>query len=223
MPLSLDPDELSVALGLLPSLDPELAPIMSRLALRQAAVCVPLFEREGVWHVLLTERSQRLSTHKGQVSFPGGRVDPEDPSVQAAALREQWEEVGIPVEQAAILGPLPAVFSSSGYHMAPFVAVVPPLSPWSPNPDEIAHILEVPLDALFQPDALHIKSIRQLGPYQYPVFSFHWHDPFCGRRFEIWGATARVLTSLLPLLGSLPAPIEPTTLPLWIVDLRLDS
>ena len=101
--------------------------------------------------VLLTERTAHLSTHSGQVAFPGGRADPEDATPAHTALREAQEEVGLAPDYVEVLGALPTYVTGSSFIITPVVALVRPDCVLKPNPYEVADLFEVPLDFLLNP------------------------------------------------------------------------
>lgn len=155
----------------------------------QAAVLVPIVQRERPT-VLLTERTAHLSTHKGQVAFPGGRSDPEDRDAAATALREAHEEVGLEASRVEVLGSLPVYVTGSSFIVTPVVALVRPGFVLRPNPDEVADVFEVPLDFLMNPahherHALHWQGLRR------EWFAMPYQDG--ERQRYIWGATAAML------------------------------
>jgi 8-oxo-dGTP pyrophosphatase MutT (NUDIX family) len=170
---------------------------------RAAAVLVPLLPRPEGLHVLFTERSKELRTHSGQVSFPGGSIDPTDESVTHAALREAREEVGLHAEHVEILGRLDDCPTFvTGFVISPVVGIVDPLAftaagryPWTPSPAEIAQLHELPLDAFCDPKNLRIEERVARGvPH-----AIYWYTV---QGTVVWGATARILHQLLELAAA---------------------
>ena len=154
-----------------------------------AAVLVPLVLREELT-VLLTQRTEQLSTHSGQVAFPGGRQDPEDADATATALREAQEEVGLDPGQVAVLGSLPVYETGTAFMVTPVVALVQPDAPLHPNPYEVADVFEVPLRFLLDP-AHHQRHRLHWQGLEREWFSMPYLD--AGRERYIWGATAGML------------------------------
>jgi 8-oxo-dGTP pyrophosphatase MutT (NUDIX family) len=154
-----------------------------------AAVLVPLVNRPAGLQVLLTQRSADLPDHPGQISFPGGRVEADDASVAAAALREAAEEIGLPSDRVAVLGELAQYETVTGYRVTPIVGWVEPPFAVTPDPIEVADVFEVPLDFLLDP-ANQRRHFRMLGATRRD----YWAIPF-GERY-IWGATAAMLMIL---------------------------
>ena len=151
-----------------------------------AAVLVPLVNRPQGLHVLLTQRSADLPDHPGQISFPGGRVEPDDESLAAAALREAAEEIGLPPEQVSVLGQLAEYETVTGYRVTPIVGWIEPPLALNPDPVEVADIFEVPLEFLLDP-ANQQRHYRMQGMRRRD----YWAIPY-GERY-IWGATAAML------------------------------
>ena len=154
-----------------------------------AAVLVPIVLREQPT-VLLTERTAHLSTHSGQVAFPGGRADPEDASPAHTALREAYEEVGLEPHFVEVLGSLPTYVTGSSFIISPVVALVQPHCVLRPNPHEVADIFEVPLAFLLNP-AHHQRHAFDWQGVRREWFSMPYQDG--AKNHFIWGATAGML------------------------------
>jgi 8-oxo-dGTP pyrophosphatase MutT (NUDIX family) len=154
-----------------------------------AAVLVPIVNRPEGLQILLTQRSAGLPDHPGQISFPGGRVEPGDASSAAAALREATEEVGLPATQVSVLGRLAEYETVTGYRVTPIVGWVEPPFSLTLDPVEVADAFEVPLAFLLDP-ANQQRHFRMQGTVRRDC----WAIPF-GERY-IWGATAAMLLIL---------------------------
>ena len=166
----------------------------------QAAVLVPLVMREGL-SLLLTERGQHLSSHSGQVAFPGGRCDDTDRDVVHTALREAWEEVGLAAAHVEVLGTLPVYVTGSAYQVTPVVALVRPGFALQPNPDEVADVFEVPLSFLMDP-ANHRRHQVSWDGVARQWWSMPWQAGEEGAERYIWGATAGMLRNLYRFLAA---------------------
>lgn len=159
----------------------------------RAAVLVPLVERPHGWFVLLTLRAADLTDHAGQISFPGGRIEPEDPDAIHAALREAEEEIGLPMHHVEVVGRLDTWLTGTGFEVTPIVGLVRPPELLIPDPVEVAEVFEVPLD--FVLDARnHQRRSRELRGQQRSFFVL----PYQHR--NIWGATAGMLVNLAEVL-----------------------
>jgi 8-oxo-dGTP pyrophosphatase MutT (NUDIX family) len=162
---------------------------------RAAAVLVPITDRNEPG-VILTRRPAWLRSHAGQVAFPGGKIDPEDENVVAAALREAEEEIALPRDEVEILGSADDYHSGSGYRITPVVGVVPPDLPLIAHPDEVEEWFEVPLAILFDRANYAVKQVEWQGQMR-SYYDMDWQ----GRR--IWGVTAGIIANLSRrLLGS---------------------
>lgn len=169
----------------------------SRLpGLRRAAVLVPVFRGPQGLHAVFTRRLDTLSHHPGQVSFPGGRLDPGESPWQAA-LREAEEEIALPRERVRALGTLSEVLVGvSGHVMTPFVAEIPADVELHPSPHEVARVFDVPLRELTDPKRTRFtRRPRLFRGKSYSIPYFEWEDEL------IWGATGKVLVELLDVLG----------------------
>lgn len=165
----------------------------------EAAVLVPIVARPEGLHVLLTQRTAHLRDHAGQVSFPGGRCEPEDATPVATALRESHEEVGIRPEQVEVLGRLPEYFTSTGFRVTPVVGLVTPPLNLSLDDFEVADVFEPPL-AFFLDAANYRRERREYRGVLREYWAVPWQEYF------IWGATAGMLVSLREcLLQARPA------------------
>ena len=161
-----------------------------------AAVLVPIIMRADPT-VLLTLRTSHLSTHSGQIAFPGGKVDLTDADVVAAAMREAQEEIGLRAETIEVLGTLPEYITGSVFHVTPVVALVTPDFKLLANPNEVADMFEVPLAFLMNP-ANHRHHQVQWQGEQREWLSMPYHDGLTER--FIWGATAGMLRNLYRFL-----------------------
>jgi 8-oxo-dGTP pyrophosphatase MutT (NUDIX family) len=166
--------------------------------LREAAVLLPLYEREGQPQLLFIKRTDKVGLHKGEIGFPGGRLERDDPTPLAAALREAHEELGIPPETVTPLGALPivaTVVTSMVIH--PFVGRLPAPPEILPDPYEVAETIEVPLAFLRDP-ANYYEEDWLLRGVQRRIFVYRYglHD--------IWGATGRIVQHFLERLDRWP-------------------
>ena len=155
----------------------------------EAAVLVPI-TRSDEPELILTLRASGLSTHGGEVAFPGGRSDPEDLDAAATALRETHEEVGLESGSVEVLGQLPIYETGSAFIVTPVVALVRPDFVLAPNPDEVADVFEVPLDFLLNP-AHHERHALEWQGLRREWFAMPYQDG--ARQRYIWGATAAML------------------------------
>ena len=153
-----------------------------------AAVLVPvvLGDPPGV---LLTKRTAHLSHHAGQVSFPGGRIDPGDSGPEAAALREAREEIGLDPGNVEVMGRLPDYLTGTGYRITPILAVVPPDLRYEMSAHEVETIFELPMSVVMDPNAPRLQRQHVRG-----VWRDYWVWPH--PQHYIWGATAAILVRL---------------------------
>jgi len=168
-----------------------------------ASVLVPLVQRDD-FTVLLTQRTDHLTNHPGQISFPGGRAEPEDADSAATALREAQEEIGLEPSRVEVLGSMPTYTTGTGFVVTPVVGLVSPQLALRVDPFEVAAVFEVPLAFLMNPANHRHHSIEVAG-VQRNFISMPWDGlDASGRpqRFFIWGATAAMLRNLYRLLAA---------------------
>ncbi|MFM7331209.1 MAG: NUDIX hydrolase, partial [Brachymonas sp.] len=149
---------------------------------------------------LLTQRTDTLSTHSGQIAFAGGKVDAGETANQAA-LREAQEEVGLLPEHVSVLGSLPRYVTGTAFHITPVVATVQPGFSLQANPAEVADVFEVPLVFLMNP-AHHARHEFEFQGHRREWFSMPWLDTQTGQERFIWGATAGMLRNLYRFLSA---------------------
>jgi 8-oxo-dGTP pyrophosphatase MutT (NUDIX family) len=158
-----------------------------------AAVLVPLVEREDGWTVLLTQRAATLKDHAGQISFPGGRIDPQDEGPWAAALREAHEEIGLSANFVEFAGFLPDHWVGTGFRVTPAVAFINPLFELRIATEEVHDVFEVPLNYILD-ETNHKPRQMRIDDIAVQVYDI----PFGGR--IIWGATAGMLLTFRRML-----------------------
>ncbi len=156
---------------------------------RPAAVLVPVINRAPELSVLLTQRTEALPTHAGQVAFPGGKIDREDEGPVATALRETEEETGLKRRYVHTIGFLDAYQTRTGFRIIPVVGLVEPGFDIVPEPGEVADVFEVPLRFLMDP-ANHQRHTRQWQGVRRTFYAMPYNERY------IWGVTAGMLRNL---------------------------
>ena len=165
---------------------------------KQASVLIPLLESEGELFVLLTQRSEKLRSHAGQVSFPGGKQDTQDENSLETALRETFEEIGLNKKNIEIIGTLDQILSLHNYMVTPFVGLIPENFVSIPNDDEIEAVFKVPLTFFMNGDNHWTEEFKT------PIATVLVHH-FNFQNFDIWGLTAKLILRLLEIgLGHIP-------------------
>lgn len=165
-----------------------------------ASVLIPIVMRKEPT-VLLTRRTEHLRSHAGQISFPGGRAEPEDEDAAATALREAKEEVGLSPEHVEVIGTLPIYTTVTAFLVTPVVALVTPGFNLHPDPYEVAEAFEVPLAFLMNP-AHHERRAFESGDERREFYSMPWQPPGGGAPYFIWGATAAMLRNFYRFLAA---------------------
>ena len=169
-----------------------------------ASVLVPLVQRQDGLHVLLTRRTDHLHDHAGQISFPGGRQEPEDADETATALRETLEEIGLHQRHVEVLGRLPVYTTVTRFVVTPVVALVQPPFDLRLDAFEVAEAFEVPLGFLMNP-AHHHRHVFEATGVTRQFLSMPWlgtNAQGLAHEFFIWGATAAMLRNLYAFLAA---------------------
>ena len=167
-------------------MNPGFAEALERLKLRDAAVLVPVVDEGPDARMILTQRTSKLRKHSGQVAFPGGAIDPEDASAEAAALREAEEEIGLSPGFVEPVARLPQYKTMTGFSITPVLAVVKPGFQLKINEDEVDHVFEVPLSFLMNGENHVLDSRVWEGGER-----FFYRMPY--ENWNIWGVTAGIL------------------------------
>jgi 8-oxo-dGTP pyrophosphatase MutT (NUDIX family) len=159
---------------------------------RRAAILISVLEKDRRPHFLLTLRTQHVATHKGQISFPGGMCDADDPSLSLTALRETREELGIPAERIELLGQFHDCISVTNVVVTPFVGVLEADVPLTPNPREVEEVILIPLD-FFRETTPRMETRERNGRRMILYFYDYGTQ-------VVWGLTARIIKDFVELL-----------------------
>lgn len=159
---------------------------------RRACVLIPLVRADGAWSILFSRRSPNLEKHSGQIAFPGGAVE-EGEALDAAAVREAEEEVGIPPAHVELFGRLDDLITNSGFLVAPFAGVIHERIEYVLQESEVDEVFEVPVDALLTPSQPEVRYVA-FRKRQYPAYFYRYEQ------YEIWGLTGRILKAFLDLV-----------------------
>ena len=168
--------------------------IINGEGLARAAILVPLYNWVGEPYLIFTRRTEKVNYHKGQISFPGGAYQQEDKTLEATALRESWEEIGLCPKDVNILGELDNTPTlASNYIISPFVGSIPYPYEFRINSEEVEEIIQVPITALLDRSKFRQESQLCRGKV-IPVYFYEYNGQV------IWGATARILKQFLELI-----------------------
>jgi len=158
-------------------------------AVTAAAVLVPIVDHRSGLTVIFTQRTPHLKAHSGQVSFPGGRAEPQDLTPESTALREAQEEIGLAIDRVEVLARLPEYRTRTGFRVTPVVGLLTPPVALIPDPREVEEVFEVPLAFLLDPNN-HLRETRELQGRTVAYYVMRYE------KRTIWGATAGMLVNL---------------------------
>jgi 8-oxo-dGTP pyrophosphatase MutT (NUDIX family) len=161
----------------------------SSAPLTPAAVLVPIVDHPSGLAVIFTQRTAHLKAHSGQVSFPGGRAEPQDPTPEFTALREAQEEIGLAIDRVEVLARMPEYRTRTGFRVTPVVGLLTPPVALTPDPREVEEVFEVPLAFLLDPKN-HRRETRELQGRTVGYYVMRYENR------TIWGATAGMLVNL---------------------------
>lgn len=171
---------------------PDVLELLKTCHFKKSAVLVPVYEKDHELHIILTERSQTVEHHKGQICFPGGVQEPKDKNLWHTALRETEEELGIPERDIHYVTELPQQLTPSFYEMTPFVAFIHGEILLKPNPHEIKSVIEIPIHYIKNKENLYFeRRVFFNKEVRIPYYLFNDH--------KIWGATGRILYDLIEI------------------------
>jgi 8-oxo-dGTP pyrophosphatase MutT (NUDIX family) len=158
-----------------------------------ASVLIPVYEKNNITHLLLTKRTEKVKHHKGQISFPGGKFDPGDESLEMTALRETYEEVGIRGNDVNVLGKINKMVTITNFIVTPYVGTFPYPYEFKVNADEIDELIEVPVSHLHDKGNFR-EETREINGLKYPVYYYTYNE------FIIWGVTGKILFDFLNII-----------------------
>ena len=160
---------------------------------RHAAVLIPLFFKNGEVHLLFTKRTDKVETHKGQISFPGGMADKSDDKLRETALRETWEEMGIKSSDIKLLGKTDKFLTNTNFMVTPYVGHFPYPYEFKISEDEIERVIEVPLSQLIKPEIFEIKPWVRDG-IKWNIHYYNYNGDV------IWGVTGFLLSNFFQIV-----------------------
>lgn len=158
-----------------------------------SAVLMPIFSENQELKFILTKRTESLKRHRGEISFPGGRKDKRDKSLEETALRETDEEIGVAREKIKIIGRLDDLFTITRYIITPFIGVITEKVKCIPNGTEVAELLYIPFEVFLHKEKFAERNIPQNGT-NFPVYYYYWNN------YEIWGASAHIINQFMEII-----------------------
>jgi 8-oxo-dGTP pyrophosphatase MutT (NUDIX family) len=173
---------------------------------RHAAVLIPFLrssEHGSPWHILLTRRTDHVADHKGQVAFPGGRAEADDPDALTTALREAYEEIGILPNDVSYLGTLEPLLTITNYRVVPVIGIIPWPYELKIHAEEVSRAFTIPLEWLADPENFEVRSRQVTFPESSIAQSLnvYYYQPYDGEL--LWGVSAEIMIHLLTRLGLL--------------------
>lgn len=161
-----------------------------------SAVLIPIYQNNGIYHIVFIKRTETVKAHKGQISFPGGAREKEDDSLLDTALRESYEEIGLAIKDVEILGEMDdEITTTSNFIVTPYIGLISWPYKFVKNTDEVDDILNVPIPALLEKGCLQ-PDTETLNGQKVDSYAYHYR----GR--VIWGATARILYKFMDIITS---------------------
>ena len=168
--------------------------------LKKSAILIPIYPKTKSFQILMTARSKKLNHHRGEMSFPGGKFDSlTDITLKDTALRETYEEIGIPKSNIEVLGSLDDFPTFTGYTIRPFIGLIKNSEEidFKINHNEVSDLVQIPIEFLVRENLFtEIPFSNKSGKKIY-VLSFNYIDPITKKKFTIWGASAHILTRFL--------------------------
>lgn len=158
-----------------------------------ASVLIPIFEKENKSHILFTKRTDKVSHHKGQISFPGGKFDKTDKDLEFTALRETHEEIGVNPDDVKIIGQINKMITNTNFIVTPYVGLIPYPYDFLVNPDEISELIIVPVKHLLDKSYFRIEKRE----YRNQIIDIYYYDYL---DYTIWGVTGKILFDFLTLI-----------------------
>lgn len=158
---------------------------------KQAAVLMPFYLVDGNWHLIVTLRTHTVNKHKGQISFPGGAIEPEDTDLQHTALRETEEEIGLARQDVELLGVHDDIRTVTDFVITPYVGLIPHPYEFTPSKHEIAELIFVDLQQLLDPTIFRMEVGQFFGQKNYKIYYFDYQGHI------IWGATAKIIVGFI--------------------------
>jgi 8-oxo-dGTP pyrophosphatase MutT (NUDIX family) len=162
-----------------------------------SAVLIPLYQKQGHYYIVLNRRTEKVKDHKGQISFPGGARDSDDRTLLHTAVRESREEIGLRRKDIEVIGELDdELTTTSKYIVTPFIAIIPWPYRFKKNKDEVAEIIQIPIEALLEKGRVSEGS-ETLNSQPIESYIYNYRGKI------VWGATARILKKLLDIIGEI--------------------